>query len=107
MQRSRIQPKHPPRAGNDATYRPGFQNVRVRLQHGGSDPGQRYSRDQGFIRRSEIMQDTIKSISSLETQDYPEFVISSILETTEVLKRMLDKHSYDSGKRKYYPVKEA
>lgn len=65
------------------------------------------SREQGFIRRSEIIQDTIKSISSLETQDYPEFVISSILETAEVLKRMLDKHSYDSGKRKYYPVKEA
>ncbi len=65
------------------------------------------SREQGFIRRSEIIQDTIKSILSLETQDYPEFVISSILETAEVLKRMLDKHSYDSSKRKFYPVKEA
>ena len=65
------------------------------------------SREQGFIRRGEIIRDTRERILSLETQNYPEFVIASILETAEVLKRMLDKHAYDSGKRKYYPVKEA
>jgi hypothetical protein len=65
------------------------------------------SREQGFIRQGEIIRDTRERILSLETQDYPEFVVASILETAEVLKRMLDKHAYDSGKRKFYPVKEA
>ena len=64
------------------------------------------SREQGFIRRGEIIRDTRERILSLETEDYPEFVVASILETAEVLKRMLDKHGFDSGKRKYYPVKE-
>ena len=65
------------------------------------------SHEQGFIHRGEIIRDTRERILSLETQDYPEFVVASILETAEVLKRMLDKHAYDSGKRKFYPVKEA
>ena len=51
------------------------------------------SREQGFIRRGEIIRDTRERILGLET--------------AEVLKRMLDKHGFDSGKRKYYPIKEA
>jgi len=39
-------------------------------------------------------------ILSLETENYPEFVVASILETAEVLKRMLDKANFDSGRRK-------
>jgi hypothetical protein len=45
-------------------------------------------------------------VVSLETETYPEFVIDSILETAEVLKRMLDKANLDSGKRRYYPLKD-
>jgi hypothetical protein len=37
----------------------------------------------------------------LETENYPEAVITAILETAEVLKRMLDKANFDSGERKY------
>ncbi len=58
---------------------------------------------EGFIRRGDIVKDTIEHILSLETETYPEFVIDSILETAEVLKRMLDKNTHDSRKRKYYP----
>ena len=64
-------------------------------------------REQGFIRRGDIVHDVVKSILSLETEQYPAFVIDSILETAEVLKRMLDKHTYDSGRRKFYPVNGA
>ena len=56
---------------------------------------------EGFIRRGDIVKDTIEHILSLETETYLEFVIASILETAEVLKRMLDKANYDSGERKY------
>jgi hypothetical protein len=63
-------------------------------------------REQGFIRRGEIVHDTIERILRLETETYPEFVIDSILETAEVLNRMLDKANFDSGKRKYYPIKD-
>jgi hypothetical protein len=37
----------------------------------------------------------------LETENYPESVITAILGTEEVLKRMLDKANFDSGERKY------
>ncbi len=63
--------------------------------------------EQGFIRRGDVVHNVVKSILSLETETYPEFVIDSILETAEVLKRMLDKAHFDSGKRKFYPVKGA
>jgi hypothetical protein len=62
---------------------------------------------EGFIRRGDIVQDTIARILSLETENYPEFVIASIVEAAEALKRMLDKQHFDSGERKYYPVKDA
>ena len=63
--------------------------------------------EQGFIRRGDVVHDVVKSILSLETEQYPVFVIDSILETAEVLKRMLDKAHFDSGKRKFYPVEGA
>ena len=63
--------------------------------------------EQGFIRRGDVVHDVVKSILSLETETYPEFVIDSMLETAQVLKRMLDKANFDSGKRKFYPVKGA
>ena len=57
-------------------------------------------REQGFIRRGDVVKDTRERILSLETENYPEFVVASILETAEVLKRMLDKANFDSGRRK-------
>ncbi len=63
--------------------------------------------EQGFIRRGDVVHSVVQSILSLETEQYPAFVIDSLLETAEVLKRMLDKAHFDSGKRKYYPVKGA
>jgi len=57
-------------------------------------------REQGFIRRGDVVKDTRERILSLETESYPEFVVASILETAEVLKRMLDKANFDSGRRK-------
>ena len=63
--------------------------------------------EQGFIRRGDVVHRVVASILSLETESYPEFVVATILETAEVLKRMLDKAHFDSGKRKFYPVKEA
>jgi hypothetical protein len=60
--------------------------------------------EQGFIRRGDVVHSVVKSILSLETEQYPAFVIHSILETAEVLKRMLDKANFDSGKRRYYPL---
>jgi hypothetical protein len=57
-------------------------------------------REQGFIRRGDVVRDTRERILSLETESYPEFVVASILETAEVLKRMLDKANFDSGRRK-------
>ena len=63
--------------------------------------------EQGFIRRGDVVHSVVQSILSLETEQYPAFVIDSLLETTEVLKRMLDKAHFDSGRRKFYPVKGA
>ncbi len=48
-----------------------------------------------------MQKDTIAQILSLETETYQEFAIASIVETAEVLKRMLDKANFDSGERKY------
>jgi hypothetical protein len=56
---------------------------------------------EGFIRRGDIVRDTREQILRLETENYPESVITAILETAEVLKRMLDKANFDSGERKY------
>ena len=61
---------------------------------------------EGFIRRGDVVRDVRERILSLETQDYQAFVITSILETATVLHRMLDKASFDSGERKYYPIKD-
>lgn len=61
---------------------------------------------EGYIRRGDIVRETRERILSLETENYQEFVLASILETTEVLQRMLDKANYDSGERKYYPIRE-
>lgn len=55
--------------------------------------------------RGDVVRDTIERILSLESEPYQGFVIDSIVETADILKRMLDKQNYDSGKRKYYPVK--
>ena len=63
--------------------------------------------EQGFIRRGDVVHSIVQSILSLETETYPEFVVASIFETAEVLKRMLDKAHFDSGKRKFYPVRGA
>jgi hypothetical protein len=63
--------------------------------------------EQGFIRRGDVVHSVVQSILSLETDQYPAFVIDSILETAEVLKRMLDKAHFDSGRRKFYPLKGA
>jgi hypothetical protein len=63
--------------------------------------------EQGFIRRGDVVHNVVKSILNLETEQYPACVIDSILETAEVLKRMLDKAHFDSGKCKFYPVKGA
>jgi len=57
-------------------------------------------REQGFIRRGDVVRDTRERILSLETKSYPEFVAASILETAEVLKRMPDKANFDSGRQK-------
>ena len=56
-------------------------------------------REQGFIRRGDVVRATRERILSLETESSPEFVVASILETAEVLKRMLDKANFDSGRR--------
>ena len=63
--------------------------------------------ERGFIRRGDIVHDTIARILSFETEHYPEFVIASIVETAEVLKRMLDKANFDSGERKYMPPRKS
>ena len=60
---------------------------------------------EGFIRRGDSVRETRERILSLETENYQEFVITSILERAEVLQRMLDKAHYDSGERKYYPTR--
>jgi hypothetical protein len=62
--------------------------------------------EQGFIRRGDVVHSVVQSILSLETEQYPACVIDSMLETAEVLKRMLDKANFDSGKRKFYPIKD-
>jgi hypothetical protein len=56
---------------------------------------------EGFIRRGDIVLDARERILRLETENYPESVITATLETAEVLKRMLDKANFDSGERKY------
>ena len=61
---------------------------------------------QGFIMCGDVVRDTIERILSLESEPYQGFVVDSIVETTDILKRMLDKQGYDSGKRKYYPLKD-
>ncbi len=61
---------------------------------------------EGYIRRGDIVREVRERILSLETEQYPAFVITAILETAEVLRRMLDKANYDSGERKYYPMRE-
>lgn len=55
---------------------------------------------EGFIRRGDIVREVRARVLSLETENYQEFVLASILETAEVLQRMLDKANYDSGERK-------
>ncbi len=55
---------------------------------------------EGFIRRGHIVRDTRERIQSIEAEHYPAFVIASMLETAEVLQRMLDKANFDSGERK-------
>ena len=55
---------------------------------------------EGFIRRGDSVRETREQILRLETEHYPAFVIASMLETAEVLKRMLDKANFDSGERK-------
>jgi hypothetical protein len=55
---------------------------------------------EGFLRRGDSVRETRERILSLETETYQEFVIASMLETAEVLKRMLDKANFDSGERK-------
>jgi hypothetical protein len=61
---------------------------------------------QGFIMRGDVVRDTIERILSLESEPYQGFVVDSIVETADILKRMLDKQGYDSGKRKYYPLQK-
>ena len=61
---------------------------------------------QGFIMRGDVVRDTIERILSLESEPYQGFVVDSIVETAGILKRMLDKQGYDSGKRKYYPLQK-
>src|SRR5260370_26616989 len=61
---------------------------------------------QGLIGRGDIVRDTIERILTLESEPYQDFVIASIVETSEVLEHVLNKREYDSGKRKYYPLKE-
>ena len=56
---------------------------------------------EGFIRRGDIVRDARERILRLETENYPESVITAVLETAEVLQRMLDKANFDSGERKY------
>ena len=56
---------------------------------------------EGFIRRGDVVRDTREQNLRLETENYPESVITATLETAEVLKRMLDKANFDSGERKY------
>ena len=56
--------------------------------------------EEGFIRRGDIVREVRERILSLETETCPDFVIASILETAEVLRRMPDKANYDSGERK-------
>jgi hypothetical protein len=58
---------------------------------------------QGFIMRGDVVRGTIERILSLESEPYQGFVVDSIVETADILKRMLDKQGYDSG---YYPLTE-
>lgn len=62
---------------------------------------------EGFIMRGDVVRDTIERILSLESEPYQEFVRESIVETSELLNHLLDTQGYDSGKRKYYPLKKS
>ncbi len=61
---------------------------------------------QGLIGRGDIVRDTIERILTLESEPYQGFVIDSIVETSELLEHLLNKWGYDSGERKYYPIKD-
>lgn len=61
---------------------------------------------QGLIGRGDIVRDTIERILTLESEPYQDFVIESIVETSEVLEHLLNKWGYDSGKRKYHPLEK-
>jgi hypothetical protein len=61
---------------------------------------------QGFIGRGDIVRDTIERILTLESEPYQDFVIESIVETSEVLEHLLNKWGYDSGRRKYHPLEK-
>ena len=56
---------------------------------------------EGFSRRGDSVRETRERILSLEKEAYPESVITLILESGEILKRMLDKAHFDSGERKH------
>ena len=58
--------------------------------------------EQGLRGLGDVIRDTIMRILSLESEPYQEFVITSIVETADILNNLLDKHGYDSGKRKYF-----
>jgi hypothetical protein len=62
---------------------------------------------EGNTRRGDIVRETRERILSLETEQYPACVLVSILETAEVLKRMLDKANFDSRERKYMPPRKS
>ena len=62
--------------------------------------------EQGLIGRGDIVRDTIERILTLESEPYQGFVIDSIVETSGVLEHLLNKWGYDSGKRKYHPLKK-
>src|SRR5260370_25006085 len=50
---------------------------------------------EGNTRRGDIVRETRERILSLETEHYPACGLVSILETTEVLKPILDKANFD------------
>ena len=61
---------------------------------------------QGLMGQGDIVRDTIERILTLESEPYQSFVIDSIVETSELFEHLLNKWDYDSGKRKYYPLKD-
>ena len=61
---------------------------------------------QGLMGRGDHVRDTIERILTLESEPYQGFVIDSIVETSELFEHLLNMWDYDSGKRKYYPLKD-